>query len=45
MFRKPFFNGKPVADPVAVLLDTINGIDLQYFGNLQNFLLLDPDVT
>jgi len=45
MFRKPFFNGKPVADPVAVLLDAINGVDLQHFGNLQNFLLIYPDVT
>ena len=44
MFRKPFLNGQPVADPVAVLLDAINNIDLQQIGYLPEFLLIDPDV-
>jgi hypothetical protein len=44
IFRMLFLDGQPVADPVAVLLDAIDYVDLQHFSYLLKFLLIQPDV-
>jgi hypothetical protein len=44
-FKGLFLEDKPVAYPVAVVLETINDIDPQDLGNLDEFLLIDPDVA